>query len=91
MTTEEIKAELRVCLALQNELYAKADELTGRYKKVLEAWKHLKEREHLTVEIEGEFYQLKRYDFETQDVIESGRKHGGFYGQYRLIKIGKPL
>jgi hypothetical protein len=91
LTPEEIKTELRLCLALQNELYAKADELTGRYKQVLFAWEHLKKHQYLTVEIDGEFYQLKRHDFETEDAIKSAGKHGGFYSMYRLIKIGKPI
>lgn len=55
------------------------------------AWDRLKKREQLTVEIDGEVYQLKRKDFETEDAIESARKHGGFYSQYRLVKIGKPI
>jgi hypothetical protein len=91
MSPEEIKAELRSCLALQNEIAGKTDELTERYKQVLLAWDQLKKREQLTVEIDGEIYQLKRKDFETQDAIESARKHGGFYSQYRLVKIGKPI
>lgn len=90
MTTEEIKAELRICLELQEELYLKVDELTGRYKAVVLAWEELKEPGRPIVDIDGELYQLKRHDFD-EDAIESARKHGGFYSMYRLIKIGKPL
>jgi hypothetical protein len=92
MTPQEINAELRACLALQEELYAGTDELTQRFKTVLLAWEELKKTQPLLAEIDGEFYQLKRYDFEdTQDTIQSARKHGGFYSMYRLIKIGKPI
>jgi hypothetical protein len=54
-------------------------------------WDRLKKRERLTVDIDGEIYQLKRCDFETEDAIASARKHGGFYSMYRLVKVGKPI
>jgi hypothetical protein len=41
--------------------------------------------------IDGEIYQLKRSDFETEDAIAAARKHGGFYSMYRLVKVGKPI
>ena len=91
MSPEEIKAELVGCLALQDELYAKADELARRYKQVLIAWDHLNKNEELTVDIDGEIYQLKRSDFETEEAIASARKYGGFYSMYRLVKLGKPI
>jgi predicted transcriptional regulator len=88
MTPEEIKAELRECLRLQTELEAKRDELIGHFKRIIEDARG--DRRRIIVEIDGEIYELGRQDL-TQQTIELGRKHRGFFSEYRLIKLGKPI
>ena len=88
MTEDEIQSELTECLKLQQELETREDELVTRFKRILEACKDSPNR--ILVKIEGEVYQLQRLNL-TQDAIESARKHGGFYSQYRLAKLGARL
>jgi hypothetical protein len=92
MTPEEIKAELAACLKLQNELSDKTDELTARYKAILDACDQINMRP-VVVEIEGTIYRLERRDdlVPMNEQLRVARKHGGFYAGYRLVKMGKPL
>jgi hypothetical protein len=90
MTTEEIIAELRSCLALQKEIFDKQVELALRFKAVLrdESTKGTS----VVVRIDGDLYQLLRLDVATDEMREQldiCRKTGGFYGDYRLVKSGK--
>lgn len=92
MTSEEIQAELRACLVLQTELAAKRDELTARYKAIIEEQRKAGNEGRIITTIDGEIYELQRRDWgDTQEVIEQARKFGGFYSEYRLMKIGKPI
>jgi hypothetical protein len=88
MTKEEIQAELAEYLRLQTELGARRDDLTGRLKRIIEAIHG--DRHRVTTQIDGELYELGRADL-TAQTIDSARKHGGFYSEYRLIKLGKPI
>lgn len=88
MTNDEIQAELAECLRLQTELEARREELIGRFKRVLEAADH--HRRRIITQIDGELYELGRVDLTTA-TLDSARKHGGFFTQYRLIKLGKPI
>jgi predicted transcriptional regulator len=88
MTNEEIHAELAECLRLQTELEARRDELTGRFKRILEATRE--NRQRLITTIDGELYELGRADLVNQ-TVDAARKHGGFFTEYRLIKLGKPI
>ena len=88
MTNDEIVAELAECLRLQTELEARRDELIGRFKRVLEVAEH--HRRRVIAQIDGELYELGRVDL-TAQTLDAARKHGGFFTEYRLIKLGKPI
>lgn len=60
MTNEEIQAELAECLRLQVELEARRDDLTGRFKRILEATDG--NRQRVITQIDGELYELGRAD-----------------------------
>jgi hypothetical protein len=87
MTDEEIQAELTECLRLQTELEARRDDLTGRFKRVVEATRH---QRRVIAQVGSELYELARVDL-TAETLEAGRKHGGFFTEYRLIKLGRPI
>jgi hypothetical protein len=94
MTSEEIIAELRACLALQNEIADKQLELATRYKAVLKSERAKGHNQAIVVRIDGEIYSLIRLDMltdEMREVMRIARKLKGFYGGYRLIKSGKIL
>lgn len=76
MTNEEIQAELAECLRLQTELAARRDDLTGRFKRVVEATRDRKQR--VITQIDGELYELGRVDL-SGEITDSARKHGGFF------------
>ena len=87
MTDDEIQAELTECLRLQRELEARRDDLTVRFERILEATRH---QRRVIAQIEGELYELGRTDL-TAEALKVARKHGGFYSEYRLIRLGKPI
>jgi hypothetical protein len=89
----EITEELRACLALQNEIASKRDELMRRLKAVIEGERAKGNNGRISAIIDGVIYVLRRSDMETEDtaeVIESARKLGGFWN-YKIVKIGKPV
>lgn len=88
MINEEIQAELAECLRLQTQLEALRDDLTGRFKRVIEATRDC--RQWIITAIDGELYELGRTDLMAH-TLDSARKHGGFFSEYRLIKLGKPI
>ena len=79
--SQELKEELKACLQLQQEIEAK---LATRYKAILETAGN----QRVIVELDGNFYELKTDD---QSEMRLGRKLKGFYAQYRLISLGKPI
>jgi hypothetical protein len=78
--------DFRAILALQQELDAKRDELITQIKAVLES-ERAKGSHRIIVDLDGEIYELTKRDV----IIELCRKHGGFYHDYRLVRLGKPL
>lgn len=77
--------ELKQCLALQTEIDQKLDQLFTMTKKILRAAEG-----RVITEIDGELYELTRASHTTQ-AVESCRKHGGFFCEYRLIRLPKPI
>jgi hypothetical protein len=80
------KEELAECLRLQNELDDKSDELVKRFKKVVEAHRH----EHVIVDLDGTLYELREVKHD-QEAIRFGRRHKGFWFDYRLEKLAKTI
>jgi hypothetical protein len=91
MSPEEIQSELRECLKLQEELAARRDELTRKFKAILELERARGNNGRVIADIDGEIYELGRRDDSVQDEVVDARKFGGFYAQYRLIKLGRPI
>jgi hypothetical protein len=92
MTTEEVKAELTACLALQREIAAKQLELARRYKIVLDAERSTERKGPIAVRIGEELYRLVRLDSATDEMDQQMRicrELQGFYGGYRLTPIGE--
>jgi hypothetical protein len=77
--------QFRAILKLQEEIDAKIDQY-------VELIKHIDDREKgfPLVELNGEIYQLRKTDLDAQ-TLEAGRKHRGFFLDYRLVKLGKPV
>ncbi len=80
------ETEFRAILELQQELDAKLDEFISRVK----AFKTRLGDGHLIADLDGEIYELRKVSLDSQ-AIASCRKHGGFYHDYRLVHLGKPL
>ena len=80
------ETEFREILALQQELDSKLDEFINRIK----ALKSRLGDGHLIANLDGEIYELRKTSLDAQ-MIASGREHRGFYHDYRLISLGKPL
>jgi hypothetical protein len=80
------KEQLIECLRLQEELDEKIDKLISQYKVILDAHKN----QRVIVDIDGTLFELtkKRYEAEA---MRLGRRHRGFYFDYRLEPLGKPL
>lgn len=81
--------EIRVILALQQEVDTKQAELITRIKAVLQSERE-KGNQRIIYDLDGEIYELTKVD-ETIQAIDSARKHGGFYFDYRLVRLGKPI
>lgn len=80
------ETEFRAILELQQELDGKLDEFISRVK----ALKTRLGDGHLIADLDGEIYELRKVSLDTQ-TIDSCRKHRGFYHDYRLVLLGKPL
>ena len=61
----------------------------SRCKVILKEWERRLGRP--VVELDGELYQLVKRDSLTQEAIQDARKFGGFFAEYRLLKLGKAL
>jgi predicted transcriptional regulator len=84
--------ELRECLQLQTEIQAKRDELTRRFKAIIEAERAAGNQGGIVTMIDGSVYELRRRDLkDVRESIDSARKFGGFYHQYALVLLGKPI
>jgi hypothetical protein len=75
--------QFKELLKLQQEI----DELVERY---VEMVKVIDRKEYPIVELEGEIYQLRKVDYIRQ-VLPLARKYGGFFHDYRLVKLGKAI
>jgi hypothetical protein len=80
------REELVQCLRLQEEIDAKLDELVKRFKAVSRAHPN----EEVVIEINGILYKLGRPTWE-QEASRLGRRHGGFWFDFRLVPLGKPI
>lgn len=80
------KEQLTECLRLQQELDEKIDKLISQYKTILAAH----ENQRVIVDIDGTLFELtkKRYEAEA---MRLARRQRGFYFDYRLEPLGKPL
>ena len=86
----EMTEELRACLALQNEIASKQQELRRRFKAIIEGERARGNRGKLSVIIDGQVYILERRsgaDYQM-DEIEQARRLGGFW-DYQLVPVGK--
>ena len=89
----DITEELRACLALQNEIASKKEELMRRLKAVIEGERSRGNDGQISVIIDGVIYILRRRDMDTEDtaqILKSARRLSGFW-DYKLVKIGKPV
>ena len=87
----EMTEELRACLALQNEIASKQQELRRRFKAVIESERARGYHGKVSVIIDGHTYILERRsgaDYQT-DELEAARRLGGFW-DYQLVLVGKP-
>jgi len=88
----EMAEELRACLALQNEIASKQQELRRRFKAIIEGERARGNRGKLSVIIDGQVYILERRsgaDYQM-DEIEQARRLGSFW-DYQLKLIGAPV
>jgi len=88
----EMAEELRACLALQNEIASKQQELRRRFKAIIEGERARGNHGKISVIIDGQIYILERRsgaDYQM-DEIEQARRLGGFW-DYQLILVGKPV
>jgi hypothetical protein len=87
----DLHKELCGCLALQEEIAAKQDQLKRRYKAIIESERAKGNDGPVSVIIDGEIWILQRDDpSEVTEEIETARKLGGLWG-CRLVRIGRPV
>jgi hypothetical protein len=83
--------EIKALLTLQQEIDDKVDEFITRIKAVLASERDGKGKHRIIAELDGgEIVELVKTSLETQ-VIDMGRKHHGFFHDYRFVRLGKPL
>jgi len=85
--------EIKALLALQQQIDGMLDQFITRVKAILDSErddksKQLKQR--IIAEIDGEIYELVKISFGTQ-AVDLSRKHRGFFHDYRIVKLGKPM
>ena len=66
----DITEELRACLALQNEIASKKEELMRRLKAVIEGERSRGNDGQISVIIDGVIYILRRRDMDTEDTAQ---------------------
>lgn len=76
--------QFRALLKLQEEIDEKLDQFIDLVKSVNT------DSRYVIVELDGEIYQLRKVD-ETTQAMNLCRKHKGFFHDYRLVKMGKPI
>jgi hypothetical protein len=73
----------RTLLKLQEEIDEKIDQYVALLKQI-------DDRGTVMVELDGEIWQLRKVDYDSE-AMRLGRKYRGFYHDYRLVKLGKPV
>jgi uncharacterized membrane-anchored protein YjiN (DUF445 family) len=90
MTNETEKSNERerliACLALQEEIDTLLDQLVKHLKNISDAHPN----EAIVVEINGVIYKLSRESW-SREAARLTRRHHGFWFEYRLIPLGKPI
>ena len=88
MTPEELQTKARAALELQRELEDVEDRFARAIKELM-AVEHETKRT-LIVSVDGEIWRLDRWNH-TTEAMETAKRYGGFYNQFRFHNLGKPV
>jgi hypothetical protein len=80
----KIEQHFRAMLKLQQEI----DEKIDQFIELVKATPERADRRVIT-ELDGKIYELCKVD-QTEQAIALGRKHKGFFHDYRIICLGEP-